>query len=328
MNPELPESAVAFAASARRAFDDLGGIAFARRAEADPRLRSDAASALEALGADDLGPVGAVDIEQAAAAAMLCREAGRVVLPWPIEGMLLRDDARAAGSGDRPFAVVSPRLTRIDHGDCALEWDVATLDGAVGIATATSTGLGTRLGPFCVDGTLAAPLAPRAVAASSQPVTRRTAWWLTLTAWRVLGGCERAVELAAQHTSQRVQFDKPLTAFQTVRFALADASVAVHGLDELARFTLWRLATCDEAATADALALRCHAVDVARDVLRATQHLHGAAGMCDDYDISILTRHLQPALRLPESADATALRLADEISRDGFDGLFRHGGAA
>ncbi len=79
---------------------------------------------------------------------------------------------------------------------------------------------------------------------------------------------------------------------------------------------------------ADVLALRVHALDVARAVLRTCQQLHGAAGVCDEYDISVLTRHVQPALRLPCSAERTAEALALAIERDGFDGLFAHGGAA
>ena len=70
-----------------------------------------------------------------------------------------------------------------------------------------------------------------------------------------------------------------------------------------------------------------HAIDVARAVLRTCQQLHGAAGVCDEYDISVLTRMVQPALRLPWSAERTAAELAAAIQRDGFDGLFAHGGA-
>jgi hypothetical protein len=228
---------------------------------------------------------------------------------------------------------------RVDHGDLAPTWDVAALGGVTGSASASSTDgvrpLGTELGPFCCDLTLDEPLAsPDDAPAADTAEARgsgdvvRTSWWLTLTSWRILGALEQAVALAASHTSEREQFDKPLTAFQTVRFALADASVATTGLGELARFTLWRLTTEPASAFGDALALRCHAVDVARDVLRSTQHLHGATGLCDEADISIVLRHLQPALRLPESADATARRLADVVDRDGFDGLFPHGNAA
>ena len=59
------------------------------------------------------------------------------------------------------------------------------------------------------------------------------------------------------------------------------------------------------------LALRVHAIDIARAVLRTCQQLHGAAGVCDEYDISVLTRHIQPALRLPFGAERTAAELAD-----------------
>jgi alkylation response protein AidB-like acyl-CoA dehydrogenase len=103
-----------------------------------------------------------------------------------------------------------------------------------------------------------------------------------------------------------------------VQFALADAAVAVAGLRELAHFTLWRT------TVADALALRVHALDVARAVLRTAQQLHGAAGVCDEYDVSVLTRMVQPALRLPWGAERTAEALAAAIARDGFDGLFEH----
>ena len=64
---------------------------------------------------------------------------------------------------------------------------------------------------------------------------------------------------------------------------------------------------------------------MARSVLRTCQQLHGAAGVCDEYDISVLARHIQPALRLPFGAERTATELADAIDADGFVGLFPHG---
>ena len=124
-----------------------------------------------------------------------------------------------------------------------------------------------------------------------------------------------------------MQFGKPIATFQAVQFQLADAAVAVAGLRELAAFTLWRLTDAPGAALADVLALRLQAVDVARAVLRTCQQLHGAAGVCDEYDISVLTRMVQPALRLPWSAERTAAALAEAIQGDGFEGLFPHGAA-
>jgi hypothetical protein len=53
-----------------------------------------------------------------------------------------------------------------------------------------------------------------------------------------------------------------------------------------------------------------------------------AAGVCDEYDISILCRHIQPELRLPFGSDHTAALLFDEMATSGFESLFPQGGLA
>ena len=315
MNPVLPDEALEFAASARRAFvTTLGGVDAARQAEENPAWRaSEVANVLEGLGIDELDPRS--DADTLAAAAALCEEAGRIVLPYPLPAALLRD------RDGLPFAVVPPGRGRVDHGDLFDHWLVATIEGEVRRAIANKGALGSRLGPFVAD--LVADEAPLGSA------TDDVALHLTLTAWQVLGTADRAVELAVDHVSTRMQFGKPLAAFQAVQFQLADAAVAVAGLRELAHFTLWRLAVAPgpHATLPDVLALRVHALDVARAVLRASQQLHGAAGVCDEYDISVLARHVQPALRLPFGAERTAAELAAAIQCHGFEGLFSHGRA-
>ena len=319
MNPVLPDEAVEFSAAAAKAFAALGGVDAARRAEEDPTTRAqEVAGALRALGTEDLDPRDGP--EALAAAAALCEAAGRCALPYPVAGTLL------AGQDGRPFAVVPDRTARVDHGDLFGEWRVARLAGPATVATATAEArpLGTRLGPFVTDlvetGTADGDAADEDAAGGG--VANDLVLHLTLTACSVLGTVDRAVELAVDHVNGRIQFGKPIAAFQSVQFALADASVAVSGLRELAHYTLWR------PSLVDALALRVQALDVARSVLRTTQQLHGAAGVCDEYDISVLIRLVQPALRLPWGAERTAEELAGAIARDGFDGLFEHGGAA
>ena len=311
MNPVLPDEALEFGAAADKAFAALGGVEVARRAEQDPaRREAEVAPALAALGIGELDP--REDADSLAAAATLCQAAGRVALPYPVPGALLAD------ADGRPFAVVPDVTARADHGDLFPEWRTATVDGTAATGAPSTTGrLATRLGPFVTDLDRGGAL-PAAGA--------DVALHLALTACQVLGAADRAVELAVDHVTTRVQFGKPISAFQAVQFQVADAAVAVSGLQELAHFTLWRLATDPAAALADALALRLHAIDVARAVLRTSQQLHGAAGVCDEYDVSVLARHVQPALRLPWSAERTAAELAAAIARDGFVGLFPHGG--
>ena len=312
VNPVLPEEAVQVADAARRAFNDLGGVELARDSELDPQQREKIVGVLGQLGLDALDP--RLDPISLAAAAASCAEAGRVALPYPLAASLVRD------SEGRPTAAIPESLARVDHADLFSEWRVGTLDGSAGFVGSDATGpLHTRLGPFV--GTLSA-LRPAAVSATDILCQQ------LLVSWTVLGALENAVHLATFHVNSRIQFGKPIATFQAVQFQLADAAVIVAGLRELAGFTLWRYSSVGEAARADVLALRLHALESARAVFRTCQQLHGAAGVCDEYDISVLTRMMQPALRLPTGIEQTVALLADAVVMDGFVGLFPLGGMA
>jgi len=140
---------------------------------------------------------------------------------------------------------------------------------------------------------------------------------------RILGGLETALAQVTAHVAVREQFGRPLAEFQAVRFAVADAVVGVRGLTELAKFTVWRLGSAGQAArSADALVLRLHAVEVAREVLRTCHQLLGAIGFCDEHDVSVLDRHLQPLLRLPYASEALAARLVPAVAAGEFESLF------
>lgn len=313
MNPALPGLAAEFGAAAEKAVLSAGGTDLARRAETEPLGRNAGAGRLLAeLGATDLDP--ASDLETASAAGELCRVAGRYALPFPVAAHLLRD------SEGLPFAVVGGDRLRVDHGDIYPVWRLARLDGRTAVGRPTGDPLGSKLGPFVTDMEAVPGSAAGSDGAPATPLA------LTLQAWRVLGTVERAIELAVGHVTGREQFSQPLAGFQAVQFQLADAAVGRDGLREMCRFTTWRLFAADRASLVDALALRLHACDVARVVLRTSQQLFGASGLCDEYDISVLCRHVQPDLRLPFGAERTATELFDAVERDGFEALFPHGG--
>ncbi len=308
MNPHLNEAAQSFGAVAARAFVSIGGVDMARRAEADPELRRrDVAPLLDQLGVTELDA--RADGDSAEAAAALCREAGRVALPYPVVALVLGRLALGAARGTDAM---------VDHADLFATWRLASLEGEASTGSPVGTRLGTRLGPFV------GPVA-RGEPASATP--REVALHLTLTGFVIAGALTTALELATAHVADRVQFGKPLSSFQAVQFQLADAHVAVASVDELVQFSLWRCLVAPEGALPDALGARLGALDAARSVLRTCQQLHGAAGVCDEYDVSVITRHLQPALRIPFGAETTASHLVDAVAQHGFDGLFDHGGA-
>jgi hypothetical protein len=299
VNTALPEDISEFAAVAAKRLARLGGPQAALRAESDEEVRRQAGRALLDLGAFDLDVRSSSD--DLLAAAVLCQAAGANALPYPLVDELLSID------GAR-LALVNPTAARIDHGDLPGDWVAADLDGTR-YRPQLSSRTNAKLGPFLVPATLSEP--DGTVPPADVDVH------LMLGSWRILGAVQRSLQIVTEHVNTRIQFGKPLADFQAVRFAVADAAVAVRGLEELAKYTVWRSETAAaEAFSADTLVLRLKAVETARQVLRTSHQLLGALGFCDESDISVIDRHTQPLIRLPVGAEELALRLIPDV-RDG-----------
>jgi hypothetical protein len=301
----LPQDIGDFAAVATKRLNRLGGPQAALRAETDDSIRDAAHAALSEVGAFELDARSSFD--DALAAAVLCQAAGATALPYPlVEEILAIDGAR--------LALVNPEAPRIDHGDLTGDWIAADLDGnryQPQPAVRTTA----KLGPFLVP----AALGPPDGTVPADDVNLH----LVLGSWRILGAMQQSLHIVTEHVRARIQFGKPLADFQTVRFAVADASVAVRGLHELAKYTISRPEdTPPQIRSADALVLRFKAADTARQVLRTSHQLLGALGFCDESDISVLDRHTQPLIRLPLGAEALALRLIPGVPDGSLETLF------
>jgi alkylation response protein AidB-like acyl-CoA dehydrogenase len=214
--------------------------------------------------------------------------------------------------------LVDPADPLVDHADLIGDMFAVDIDGSVSAARPVGGALRSRLAPFAVPIELR-HVEPTAAVHDAAPVA-----WL-LNSATLLGYAERALELCIEHVVARYQFGQRLADFEAVQFQIADAVTAVSGLLEMCLFTTWRVSELREGAHTDALALRLHAMDVARQVLRTAQHLYGAAGFAEEYDISVLCRHAQSNLRLQVSSGRLLDLLSDAIRNDGFESLFRHG---
>jgi hypothetical protein len=305
----LPQDIAEFANVAAARLARLGGPAAALRAETNAHVRAQARGALAELGAFDLDVRNGADpgSDELLAAAVLCRAAGATALPYPlVEELLAVDGAR--------LALVDPDAARIDHGDLPGEWIAADIDGRR-YRPQPSSRTAALLGPFLVPATLSEPIGT--VPAADVDLH------LVLGSWRMVGAVARSLQIVTEHVGARLQFGKPLADFQAVRFAVADASVAVRGLEELAKYTVSRLKkTAAQACSADALVLRLKAVDTSRQVLRTAHQLLGALGFCDESDISVLDRHTQPLIRLPLGSTGLAQRLVHAVRDDHLETLF------
>jgi len=112
------------------------------------------------------------------------------------------------------------------------------------------------------------------------------------------GVCASALELTAEYTKTRVQFDKPIATFQAVGQRAADAYVDTEAI----RLTAWqaasRLSSGLPAASEVAVA-KYWAAEGGQRVVHAASHLHGGVGVDRDYPLHryfLLTRQIELTL--------------------------------
>lgn len=99
-----------------------------------------------------------------------------------------------------------------------------------------------------------------------------------------LGVLEHALEMTAEYTKQRVQFDRPIATFQAVGQRMADSYIDVEGLRLTLWQAVWRLTESLPAATEVEVA-KYWAAEAAHRVAHAAVHLHGGTGIDNDYPL-------------------------------------------
>lgn len=99
-----------------------------------------------------------------------------------------------------------------------------------------------------------------------------------------VGVADRALQLTAEYTAQRVQFERPLATFQAVQQRAADAYIDVLAMRWCMWNAAWRL---DEGlpAAADVAVAKFWASEAGHRVVSAAQHLHGGVGVDLSYPL-------------------------------------------
>lgn len=108
----------------------------------------------------------------------------------------------------------------------------------------------------------------------------------------------RALQITAQYTATRQQFERPIATFQAVAQRAADAYIDVEAVRLTACQAAWRLAEGLPAAEALAIA-KITAAEAGHRVVAAAQHLHGGMGFDLDYPIHrhyLWSRHIELTL--------------------------------
>lgn len=132
------------------------------------------------------------------------------------------------------------------------------------------------------------PLPPEAVLAVGSEAEARLAEHLALAsvglAAMQAGLVAQAVLMAAQHTSTREQFGRPIATFQAVRQRVADARIASEMLSLTSLQAAWLLSEGHEAVD-EVLIAKWWTAEAGHHALHAVQHVHGGIGVDRDYPL-------------------------------------------
>ena len=292
---------------------DHGGVELARAAEREPATRVERVRpALESIGLLDLDPQG--DEVESSAAMLSVQACGEVVAPYPVTRVLgVPVDRR--GDVDAVYLVdgVVDHLEHADLFERVVAVDVR--DGHVDMLAAGAAVTPAPLDPFGVAvgvsderGRVSIP------EPSAQMAHVLDAFWMS-------GALESTTNDAARYATTREQFGKAIGTFGEIRGRLAEMSVAVDGLQELAAYT-WFLVHRGRATPSDVWALRLGMLEAAESVLRHGHQVFGAIGLCEETDLTVVDRHVSGLRLRPCGYARTTSLLVQAVDQFGFDGTF------
>jgi len=105
----------------------------------------------------------------------------------------------------------------------------------------------------------------------------------------MVGGAQQELEMTAEHTKNRVQFDRPIGTFQAVQHRLADMFIDVNGARWTTYQAVWRLSEGLPADREVAIAKAFANISCER-VAFSAQQLHGGVGVDKEYDLHFYFR--------------------------------------
>ena len=110
-----------------------------------------------------------------------------------------------------------------------------------------------------------------------------------------LGVCEAALELTADYSKTRKQFDQPIAMFQAVSHREADAYIDTQSVRLTALEVAWMISAGRDAREEVAIAKHC-ASEAGYRVTFSAQHIHGGIGVDREYPVHryyVYARHLE-----------------------------------
>ncbi len=112
---------------------------------------------------------------------------------------------------------------------------------------------------------------------------------IILLAAQAMGGAEKALEITVEYAKERVQFDKPLGAFQAIAHYLSDAATTVDGAKTLVYEAAWARSKGKSISRLAPMA-KLFACQTYRDLTAMGEQVWGGVGFTIEYDIQLFFR--------------------------------------
>lgn len=106
---------------------------------------------------------------------------------------------------------------------------------------------------------------------------------------QAVGISQAALEAAVEYANTRVQFDRPISAFQAIQTKLADSATMIHGARLLTRRAAWMKQNKKPYSTEAAMA-KLYASEISSRVTNHCVQVFGGYGYCNDYPAERLLR--------------------------------------
>ncbi|HXK22915.1 MAG TPA: acyl-CoA dehydrogenase [Myxococcota bacterium] len=162
-------------------------------------------------------------------------------------------------------------------------------------------------------------LARGAAARSAYQAAREE--WRLLTAAALAGLAQRALEIGADYAKSRIQFDRPIGAFQGVAHPLADAATAVSASQLMVSYAIWSIATGQREAAARICFAFAAAAESAGTATARALHVHGGYGLSLEYDIQLYYRRAKSWALAGGDPRDELLRAAARLWDDGAEAV-------
>jgi alkylation response protein AidB-like acyl-CoA dehydrogenase len=115
----------------------------------------------------------------------------------------------------------------------------------------------------------------------------------TFTSADLLGGANRALEMAVEYAKDRVQFGRPIGSFQAVKHRCADMLVDVEGMRSAVYWAAWCIAAGDAEASVAASTAKIWCGDASKRVMASALQVHGGIGFTWEHDLHFFLKRAQ-----------------------------------